>query len=147
MRFSATVMTGTSWKCWCTIPMPRLMASLGSLIGVASPLTLTVPVSGLISPKIWFTRVDFPAPFSPSSATISPRSTWRVMSRLAWTEPKLFDRLSISSSRSPTTPAPKPACSGGRVRAASVVATASRRSVLGPCRPSDWGASPITGLP
>ena len=25
--FSATVNTGMSWKCWCTIPIPRAMAS------------------------------------------------------------------------------------------------------------------------
>ena len=27
--FSATVMTGMSMKCWCTIPIPRSIASLG----------------------------------------------------------------------------------------------------------------------
>ena len=25
--FSATVNTGMSWKCWCTMPIPRAMAS------------------------------------------------------------------------------------------------------------------------
>ena len=29
VTFSATVNTGTSMKCWCTIPMPAAMASLG----------------------------------------------------------------------------------------------------------------------
>ena len=29
MTFSATVKTGTSMKCWCTMPMPAAMASRG----------------------------------------------------------------------------------------------------------------------
>ena len=57
-----------------------------------------VPESGVMSPKICLTRVDLPAPFSPSSATISPRSTRSEMSWLAWTVPKDLERPSISSS-------------------------------------------------
>ena len=98
IMFSATVMTGTSWKCWWTMPMPRRIASLGSLIRLESPLMVIVPASGVMSPKICLTRVDLPAPFSPRRATISPRSTRSEMSWLAWTVPKDFDRPSISSS-------------------------------------------------
>ena len=29
VTFSATVNGGTSMKCWCTMPMPALIASLG----------------------------------------------------------------------------------------------------------------------
>jgi hypothetical protein len=29
ITFSATVNTGTSMKCWCTMPMPAAMASAG----------------------------------------------------------------------------------------------------------------------
>ena len=35
--FSATVITGMSMKCWCTMPMPRLMASRGDDIVTVSP--------------------------------------------------------------------------------------------------------------
>ena len=147
--FSATVITGTSWKCWCTMPMPRAMASRGSLIGVASPLTLTVPESGVMRPKIWLTRVDLPAPFSPSSATISPRRTCMVMSRLACTEPKLLLTPSRSSSTSPTLPSPKPDCSGGSSSTASEVAIASRWSgaVSAGTGVGSYSFSLITGLP
>ena len=150
IMFSATVMTGTSWKCWCTMPMPRRMASRGSLIGVASPRTLTVPVSGVIRPKIWLTRVDLPAPFSPSSATISPRRTYMLMSTFALTLPKLLDRPAMSSSTSPTLPSPKPDCSGGSSSTASVVAIASRCSgavSAGTGVGSYSGTSVITRLP
>ena len=102
MMFSVTVITGTSWKCWCTIPMPRAIASAGSLIGRSSPATRIVPESGRIRPKICLTSVDLPAPFSPSSATTSPRSMCRVMSVFAWTDPKDLLTPSMSSSRSPT---------------------------------------------
>ena len=32
MMFSATVKTGTSMKCWCTMPMPAAIASRGPLM-------------------------------------------------------------------------------------------------------------------
>jgi hypothetical protein len=35
--FSATVITGISMKCWCTIPIPRLIASFGDRIETGSP--------------------------------------------------------------------------------------------------------------
>ena len=150
IMFSATVMTGTSWKCWCTIPMPRRMASRGSLIGVASPLTLTVPESGVMRPKIWLTRVDLPAPFSPSRATISPRRTFMLMSRLARTLPKLLVSPTMSRSTSPTLPSPKPDFSGGSSSTASVVAIASRwcGSVSAGAGAGSYSVSSgITGLP
>ena len=149
MRFSATVMTGTSWKCWCTIPMPRRMASRGSLIGVVSPLTLTVPESGVKRPKIWLTRVDLPAPFSPSRATISPRRTLRLMSRFARTVPKLLESPRMSRSTSPTLPSPKPDFSGGSSSTASVVTIASRCSgAVSTGTGLGWySGSFITGLP
>ena len=36
--FSATVMTGMSMKCWCTIPIPRSIASFGEWMRTGSPL-------------------------------------------------------------------------------------------------------------
>ncbi len=35
--FSATVITGMSMKCWCTIPIPRSIASFGELMRTFSP--------------------------------------------------------------------------------------------------------------
>ena len=45
--FSATVMTGTSMKCWNTMPMPRSMAVFGESITTGSPFNRISPSSGL----------------------------------------------------------------------------------------------------
>jgi len=37
MTFSATVKTGTSMKCWWTMPMPALIASFGESKVTGSP--------------------------------------------------------------------------------------------------------------
>ena len=49
--FSATVMTGMSMKCWCTIPMPRVIASCGELMttGFARRCRIS-PSSGVVEP-------------------------------------------------------------------------------------------------
>ncbi len=44
--FSATVITGISMKCWCTIPIPWSIASRGELIRTGLPLISTSPSSG-----------------------------------------------------------------------------------------------------
>ena len=50
ITFSATVNTGTSMKCWCTMPMCALIASLGEWITTGLPSTRISPASGCISP-------------------------------------------------------------------------------------------------
>src|SRR5687768_412974 len=56
----------------------------------------TLPWSGLISPTIILMRVDFPAPFGPSSATISPVPTESETSSTAVTGPNRFvTRLAV----------------------------------------------------
>ena len=47
IMFSQTVRTGTSMKCWWTIPIPAAMASLGEENLEGCPFTLIVPESGL----------------------------------------------------------------------------------------------------
>jgi hypothetical protein len=44
--FSATVITGMSMKCWCTMPMPRSMASRGEAMRIRSPSSRISPSSG-----------------------------------------------------------------------------------------------------
>ena len=73
MMLSSTVKTSMSLKCWCTMPMPRAVASFGSLIFTASPFFLMMPSSGWYMPKRTLISVLLPAPFSPRSACISPR--------------------------------------------------------------------------
>ena len=44
--FSATVMTGTSMKCWWTIPIPRSIACRGESIDTGCPSSRSSPSSG-----------------------------------------------------------------------------------------------------
>ncbi len=66
--------------------------------GVSCPRNRMLPPSSAWTPASALIRVDFPAPFSPSSATISPRSTRRVTSSSARVAPNCFDALRTSSS-------------------------------------------------
>ena len=86
--FSQTRSGGTSRKCWWTAPMPAPMAARGSPGGTSNPDDRTVPESCRYRPQAMFTRVDFPAPFSPTSARTSPASTERETSSTAATPAK-----------------------------------------------------------
>ena len=48
ITFSVTVKTGTSMKCWCTMPMPPAMASLGNGPSICLPRTMISPFVGLV---------------------------------------------------------------------------------------------------
>ncbi len=48
--FSSTVRLSASMKCWNTIPMPCLMASVGDPNWTSSPATTSVPSSGFWMP-------------------------------------------------------------------------------------------------
>src|SRR5690349_21633188 len=64
--------------------MPAAIASRGERKSIARPFTRTTPSSGRYSPASTFMSVLLPAPFSPSSAWISPgrksKSTWSFAS-------------------------------------------------------------------
>ena len=94
--FSSTVKLCTSLKCWWTIPMLYLLASLGSLISTGSPLIFICPSSGWYKPNKIDISVDFPAPFSPNNACISPCSTCKVTLSFALIPGNSFVMLSIS---------------------------------------------------
>src|SRR5512133_2475548 len=98
IRFSATVKTSTSMKCWCTMPIPAAMASLGLAWTCSTPSIEIVPASGCNSPYSTFISVVFPAPFSPSRQWISPGVMSRSIESLATSSP---NRLVIPRSRSP----------------------------------------------
>ncbi len=44
--FSATVITGMSMKCWCTIPIPAWIASRAEENEIGFPFSLISPPSG-----------------------------------------------------------------------------------------------------
>ena len=48
--FSATVITGISMKCWCTIPIPASIASLGEPIRVGCALDPDLALLGRVEP-------------------------------------------------------------------------------------------------
>ena len=48
--FSATVITGISMKCWCTIPIPWPIASFAEANDSALPFSRISPSSGWYSP-------------------------------------------------------------------------------------------------
>ena len=87
--FSATVSVGTSMKCWCTMPTPAAIAS-----AVVQPVTsraVRLPCGrhrARTSRSSTRISVDLPAPFSPTSAWISPRATSSDAPRFASTAPK-----------------------------------------------------------
>ncbi len=88
--FSATVNTGTSMKCWWTMPMPWRTAAPGSGKWTTSPSSAMSPESGCMSPNRTFMSVVLPAPFSPRSAWISPGSTVKSTWSSATRDPKVF---------------------------------------------------------
>ena len=97
MMLSSTVKHSTSLKCWWTMPMWSVLASLGSRISTRFPSMRISPCSGWYRPKSTLMRVDFPAPFSPSRAWISPRFNCRVMLSLATMPGNTLVMFSIST--------------------------------------------------
>src|SRR3989454_8116778 len=79
------------------MPIPSAMALEGSRTLTGLPSTSTSPESGDTSPYRMFISVVFPAPFSPSSAWISPARTSKLMSSFARTPGKRFVMPRISS--------------------------------------------------
>src|SRR6202050_340795 len=110
VTFSATVNTGTSMKCWCTMPMPAAMASFGEPNRTAWLSIRISPSSGWYSPYRTFIRVDLPPPFSPSRACTCPGATARSIPSLATSEPKRLVMPFSSSSTSAFSSASATAC-------------------------------------
>ena len=72
--FSATVRLGQSVISWYTVLMPMFCASWGEWMWASAspPSTQMAPSSFSYTPVSTLISVDFPAPFSPISAWISP---------------------------------------------------------------------------
>src|SRR2546421_8278871 len=91
VRFSATVSLGNSRRPSGTSATPRsTIASGDSLVrscAVPSTVSDMRPRSGRTRPVTHFISVLLPLPLVPSSATVSPASTWSVTPRSALTAP------------------------------------------------------------
>ena len=67
--------------------MPRWVVTSADRLVTSSPWKCTVPAFGRTRPQMPFNRVDLPAPFVPSSATISPGATSKSTSNRICTGP------------------------------------------------------------
>jgi hypothetical protein len=70
--FSATENSGTRFRSWWTTAIPAAAASFTEWRVIRCPPATRLPASGWYSPVRILMRVDFPAPFSPSSACTDP---------------------------------------------------------------------------
>src|SRR5438552_1961059 len=70
--------------------MPMAAACAGVLRRTSRPSQSIWPASRSYIPATIFIKVDFPAPFSPSSRWASPAATERFPSAKAWTPPNRF---------------------------------------------------------
>src|SRR5262245_47659844 len=89
--------------------MPRCARSDGLRERRSSPSNVIVPDTGGTTPLIVLNRVDFPAPFGPTSVTKRPSGTDRVTSVRARKPPYATERLFTSSM-----PRPRPSVEGSR---------------------------------
>src|SRR5690348_13853246 len=94
------------------MPTPRRRAAAGEPIVTSLPSNRILPESGWTTPASTFISVDFPAPFSPTTAWIMPRSTSRLRPSRAVTPPYRFLR-----SRTETRGAIRKPCGAGTPRA------------------------------
>ena len=69
---STTLSDGASAGIWYTMARPASRASAGRMRSNSRPARPMVPESGTTDPAAIPTRVDFPAPFSPSTACTRP---------------------------------------------------------------------------
>ena len=79
------------------IEMPASRAACGPARTTGWPSTASVPLSGWYTPARILTSVDFPAPFSPTSACASPPNSEIEPSASACTAPKAFAAWSSAS--------------------------------------------------
>src|SRR5262245_14315860 len=82
---------------------PAASASRGVPNTARSPSSHTSPASGRCTPARIFMRVLLPAPFSPISASTSPRCSTRSTPCNAWTPGKALPMPRTSSSGAPST--------------------------------------------
>src|ERR671936_1317905 len=73
------------------MPRPNLLASAGARRRRRRPPISTSPLSGTRKPLAIPSNVDFPDPFSPTSAWISAARQSKLTSRSACTAPNAFD--------------------------------------------------------
>ena len=89
--FSTTDRWAARFSSWWISTTPCASASAMDAKATGAPLTRMAPVPGRTCPARIFSSVDFPAPFSPTSAWTSPGATLKSMSCSTRTGPNDFD--------------------------------------------------------
>src|ERR1019366_4895301 len=90
-RLSATLAAPMRRSCCGTRTSPAWRASRALRYDACDPPRRISPESATSRPAAIDTSVDFPAPFSPRRAWISPENTTRSASERAWVSPKRFE--------------------------------------------------------
>ncbi len=78
MRLSRTESLTKTCKVWNVRPTPRRESSSGDMLVMSSPQNSTLPVVGLIWPRMLLNSVVLPEPLGPMTPTISPGPTDRL---------------------------------------------------------------------
>ena len=86
-RFSSTLMSAKTAVPPRTCTMPCWKRSSGETKVTVRPFRRTTPRSGMPRPLTARSRVDLPAPFVPSRASVSPLGTSSPTSKSTWTGP------------------------------------------------------------
>jgi hypothetical protein len=84
---SATLRSGISDNSWKMHAIPADTASCGCAKRRSAPSSTMRPSSGCTTPAMTLMRVDLPAPFSPMSAWMRPRSHAKCARSSARTPP------------------------------------------------------------
>src|SRR6266496_4128683 len=87
-RFATTSRLSQSARSWNTVATPRSCAACGLGMLTEWPSNWISPSSAGATPAMTLTRVDLPAPLSPTRATTSPSRTSKFTSLSARTAPK-----------------------------------------------------------
>ena len=96
MQFCSAVISIANDETWKVRARPRRARATASSPVTSRPLNRTVPLSGGTVPAIWPMRVDFPAPFGPISAWISPGYSVSDTSSLTARPPKYLESARAS---------------------------------------------------
>jgi hypothetical protein len=83
--------------------MPFLTSFSAGCPVTSTPMTVTVPAVGRMSPAIAFSKVDFPAPLGPTMAVIAPLRATTLTPSMTGGPP--YPAVSRLTSRTGATPA------------------------------------------
>jgi hypothetical protein len=89
--FSATDSSSTPENVWYAMPRPYAWASPADAVSKRRPSMSISPASGARTPLAMPSSVDFPDPFSPTTAWISPLRHSMLTSSRACTAPKRLE--------------------------------------------------------